>query len=727
MIHIGIPRALHFYQSYPMWRTFFEALGAEVVISPDTNRDILSSGAKVVADVTCLPVKVYMGHVLWLQKYGGVDTIFVPAIRSVERGALHCSKFMGLPDLVQSILPEKTPILDLGIDVHRYKISPVAAYRELGFRFTRNPFTVQRAWNRACEVDASYRFNLVQKKQTYPEGLESLYGDAWAQKMESGDPQIPLTVAVVGHPYCLYDAYINHDLFFNLRKLGVRIVTSEMVSDQNAKQGIEFTTGQKRWFYEDWMSGAAGHYLQAQDIQGVIAVQAFTCGPDSAMVETMTRRAHGLQRPFMSLILDEHGSSTGMLTRLEAFVDMLSRQDVRRAAPGPSAGMKKAPTAEQSRYAPPNMLREILKPHLGFPQMGTSVVPLKSLFNGIGAHVELGPTLSSRTVSLGVRHSPEFICTPYKYILGNMIEMLEAGTDTLLYMDGAELCRNSTYTQLLNDVLHDLGYKFKLVSTAVFEKGGIFALPQFLRQFMQDFSWSTVLREIYLAIAKMNLLDEMERRVQYIRPREWIQGSVDKIWQEGIMRIDEAQNLEALKKVRGDMLPKVDEVEVDPTRNPVKITTTGEYYAVLEPFFNLDIERVLGRLGVEVHRSLMLGDWVKFRMIFEALGFYKSDIDLAAKPYVRWNIGGEGLVTVGQAVLHANKGFDGLVELLPFTCIPEITVLNILPRLRQDLNLPIIAFILDEQSGQAGMKTRLEAFVDLLVRRRALKPEEVDL
>jgi len=391
----------------------------------------------------------------------------------------------------------------------------------------------------------------------------------------------------------------------------------------------------------------------------------------------------------------------------------------------PRAANRPANTAQAGeKIAPPVVLKELNQPRLGFPSMGTSAIALKSLFSGIGAHVELGPALSSRTVSLGVRYSPEFICTPYKYILGNMIEMLEAGADTLLYMDGAELCRNSTYTQLLNDVLHDLGYKFKLVSTAVFEKGGVFALPQFLRQFMQNYSWPVVLRQISLALAKMNLLDELERRVQQVRPREVIQGCVDKIWQAGMVQVDEANDPDRLKQARLDVHARINQVEVDPQRKPVKIATTGEYYAVLEPFFNLDVERVLGQLGAEVQRTLMLGDWVKFAMIFEALGFKRSEIDRAAKPYLRWNIGGEGLVTVGQSVIHAKKGFDGIVELLPFTCIPEITVLNILPRLRRDLDIPIIPFILDEQSGRAGMKTRLEAFVDLLYRRREARNAE---
>ncbi|RPI24221.1 MAG: hypothetical protein EHM70_21550, partial [Chloroflexota bacterium] len=690
MMHrIGIPRALHFLQHYPMWRTFFESFGAEVVISPPTNRDILAGGAQMVADVTCLPVKVYAGHVAWLRDHGQVDAVFVPAIRSMERGALHCSKFQALPDLMRATITHCPKLLEIGIDAHRYKIPQEEAFRRLGLQFTRSAAKVRQAYRLACEVDEAYRASMVAEKWTYPEALAHLYPKEWPLPATPPEIEEPpgstgiINIGLAGHPYCLYDDYINHGLLTRLRQLGVHVQTSEMISEEQARAGIQQTTGQKRWFYENWMSGAAGYFLHDPATTGVITVLAFTCGPDSAMVETITRRAHALERPLMSLVLDEHGSAAGMITRLEAFVDMLRRRggqealknERSRAASRPPEKTPKP--AEDGRRTFPAVLREIHRPRLGFPRMGTSAIPLKGLFNGVGAQVELGPALSSRTISLGVRYSPEFICTPYKYILGNMIEMLEAGADTLLYMDGAELCRNSSYTQLLNDVLHDLGYKFKLVSTGCFEKGGVFALPQFLRQFMDHFSWSEVLREIYLALTKMNVLDELERRVQFIRPREVKRDSVAKVWEEANQRVDEAANLDSVKIARRDMLDKMVQVEIDPTRQPVRIVTTGEYYAVLEPFFNLDVERVMGQLGAEVHRSLMLGDWVRLAMVMEALGFHKSEIDQAARPYLRWNIGGEGLVTVGQAVIHARKGFDGLVELLPFTCIPEVTVLNI--------------------------------------------------
>ena len=113
----------------------------------------------------------------------------------------------------------------------------------------------------------------------------------------------------------------------------------------------------------------------------------------------------------MSLVLDEHGSAAGMVTRLEAFVDMLTRQkQLARAAAqaasepvlslapaptpveAPTAALAAAPATSETSpatplaspitIAPPNFLREIHKPVLGFPRMGTVTIPLKSAFRG---------------------------------------------------------------------------------------------------------------------------------------------------------------------------------------------------------------------------------------------------------------------------------------------------------------------------------------------------------
>ena len=100
MTKIGLPRALLYYQQYPMWRTFLEELGAETVISPATTRGILAGGSQRVVSETCLPTKIFVGHCVALGN--DVDFVFVPSVKSIEPNVYNCSKFVGLPDLVQA-------------------------------------------------------------------------------------------------------------------------------------------------------------------------------------------------------------------------------------------------------------------------------------------------------------------------------------------------------------------------------------------------------------------------------------------------------------------------------------------------------------------------------------------------------------------------------------------------------------------------------------------------
>lgn len=715
MLRIGLPRALSIYQHYPQWRTFFEDLGARIILSPPTNRAIVTAGAKSVADVTCLPIKIYGGHAAWLRDHGEVDFVFSPGIWSLEPDAFHCAKFKALPDIVRATVEHCPPLLDPHVDPQLRKITEKDAFQQMAKGLTRDKSRIERAWRHCQQVDAEFRAMLVGDQRTYTEVLAHLYPDDWETPCQRLDPaSAKLTIGIVGHPYCLHDDYMNHNLIQHLTELGVSVLTSEMVSPEDAQVGIDRTTGQTLWFYEKWMSGAAGHFLYSPLVDGLMSTLAFACGPDSTMVDTITRAAHKINRPYLSLVLDEHGSSTGMMTRLEAFVDMLVRQRQRH-------GATMVPV-----YVPP-VIHRFERPVIGIPTMGTSIWPLKSAFRGIGAELELGPPVSKRTITLGAKSAPEFMCTPYKQVLGNMIEMLEAGANTLIYVDGIDLCRNSSYHIMMEDALRDLNYKFRMMTFGMIFEKGIFALPAFLRQFNPDLTWPTIIREIALCLAKLRALDDLERRVHYLRPREAVSGGIDKIWKEAQTRIDlEALDQATLKRTVADVNAKLNRVPLNPDARPVKIALTGEIFAVLDPFYNLDVERELGQLGAEVHRTLMLSNWVRGQMILEALGFpHWRKIEKAARPYLRWNISGEGWVTVAETVLSAAEGFDGVVELLPFTCEPEITALNILPQVHRDHNIPVLSFIYDEQPGQAGMRTRMEAFVDLLIRRRAMRDQGV--
>ncbi|MFW6381705.1 MAG: CoA protein activase, partial [Bacillota bacterium] len=141
----------------------------------------------------------------------------------------------------------------------------------------------------------------------------------------------------------------------------------------------------------------------------------------------------------------------------------------------------------------------------------------------------------------------------------------------------------------------------------------------------------------------------------------------------------------------------------------------GEIYLVLEPFVNLEVERKLGKLGVSVEKDIYMTSWL---LHFLHLSSEIDEIKEAAANYLRSFVGGHGLETVGNAVRYARRGFDGVIQLAPFTCMPEIVAETILPEVSRQQGIPVLSLVFDEHTGDAGLITRLEAFVDLLKRKK---------
>ncbi len=318
MKRIGIPRALLYYQYYPMWQVFFEELGAEVVVSPSTTPAMLTEGSsRVVAD-TCLPAKVFLGHVLSLVER--CDFVFIPAIRSTRKNIINCSKFLGLPDMTRAVIPESPPILEIDIDIGRGKRYLYQSIYKLGRNFTWNPSRIRRAVTAALQAYQQHRERMINEKLTLAQAI----GEDNGVKAPAKSPQA--TIALIGHPYLLYDDYVNHRLIHRLEQTGNRVVTSEMLSTGELESATTRLVGKAYWTYEEEIVGAGGHYLQDR-VDGIIGVMAFGCGPDSLMVEMVRRQAVRLKSvPFMSLTLEEHTAEAGIVTRLEAFTDMIRRR-----------------------------------------------------------------------------------------------------------------------------------------------------------------------------------------------------------------------------------------------------------------------------------------------------------------------------------------------------------------------------------------------------------------
>lgn len=321
---IGIPRALGYYNYYPFWFGFFGSLGIEIVLSDKTTKKLVSDGSALVVSETCLPVKIYMGHVLNLLEKKGVDIIYSPSIQSIDHKIYNCSKLRGLPDLVRNVVKKDFLLIEPTLDkseknqgLYQYLYESVAP---LGI-------TDKKAIKKASKVGWAYQNNFtgMTRDGMHPsEAMETAIKGKVIIKSRKNN--YPINIAVLAHGYNLYDDHVSMKIFKKLENLGVKAHVSENLSEEQMKEGLNVLNTNLYWANELEISGAAGSFMTNKNIDGILTLTAFGCGPDSLMVERITRYAKRLQKPLLNLTVDEHTGEAGFITRIEAFTDMLYRR-----------------------------------------------------------------------------------------------------------------------------------------------------------------------------------------------------------------------------------------------------------------------------------------------------------------------------------------------------------------------------------------------------------------
>lgn len=315
-LKIGIPRALLYYYYYPLWRVFLEEMGAEVIVSSISTKGVLSKGLEHAVDEVCLPIKIAYGHVLDLAEKA--DFIFLPRMISVARREYICPKFLGFPDMIRRVdsLP---PLIDVNVNLYKNKKEAFHVAVEVGKLFTNNLFKIWAAYRKSLKVHKKY-FRLVQF------GLMPEEAFAVLEDRVKNKPMLcpeDTTVALIGHPYIIYDSYINMNIIARLRSMGTAVVTAECLSEAIVRKYSSRLPKKLFWTMGQRIIGSAFHYMDSPNISGLIHVAAFGCGLDSMTGELIERRARALGVPFLNLTIDEHTGEAGIITRLEAFLDMV--------------------------------------------------------------------------------------------------------------------------------------------------------------------------------------------------------------------------------------------------------------------------------------------------------------------------------------------------------------------------------------------------------------------
>jgi len=343
----------------------------------------------------------------------------------------------------------------------------------------------------------------------------------------------------------------------------------------------------------------------------------------------------------------------------------------------------------------------------------------KVLFHEVGRFDLIEPTKpNKRTAQIGSMHSPEFVCTPFKITLGTFIEGLERGA-TELGMGGCNAyCRFGYYWPVQKLILEDLGYDFKFVTLNYESPKEILQVMK--RDICPDRNVLQIIRAFRVMWLKNRLTDIVDKLIYKYRAVEFTKGDTEKLAQKAFNIIVEAKGIKNIKRL-AKTLPKMfeDEINYDKKANPLKVCVNGEIYVVLEPSLNLDVMRRLNEIGVQVETPITLRRYIDIGIKlnpFKKL-HYEHSVK-AAKPYVEYRCGGETQENLGDVILYKNDGWDGVVHLYPFTCMPEIISRSIFPQISKEYDMPVMSLVLDEQTGEAGFQTRLEAFIDLLARKR---------
>lgn len=363
---------------------------------------------------------------------------------------------------------------------------------------------------------------------------------------------------------------------------------------------------------------------------------------------------------------------------------------------------------------------------IAWPRMGRIDIPLKALLTNLGAKIVIPPANSNEALEIGVKNSIEGICLPYKLNLANYIQALDGGANTLMMFQAPGSCRLGNYTKMAQKTLKSMGYEFDMVIFDMYRNKMIQTLHAFWHVTRCLNPWK-YFKAFSLGFTKFFAIDTAEKMLLYYRPREINKGDAERCYNKWLKIIDECNSVFLSKFLSFRIKKDFKKIKINKKKNVPVIFLLGEFFVLLDPYTNQHIEKELGEMGVEVRRQIMFSGWLEH--VLKPSIFYKKESHREravknASKYMKRAIGGECIETIGDTVYAAKHGIDGVIHLMPFSCMPEIVSQNILSKVSRDENIPVLSLVLDEQTGKAGYITRIEAFIDLVKRRKMAKNEE---
>ena len=319
------------------------------------------------------------------------------------------------------------------------------------------------------------------------------------------------------------------------------------------------------------------------------------------------------------------------------------------------------------------------------------------------------PKPTRRTIELGSRHSSDMVCAPFKHILGDYIEALELGADVLVQFAGP--CRLGYYGELQESILRDLGYEFDMLNFATVTGKPLTEYVTICKKKVNpNVSVPRGVRNMLAVFKMIECLDEANDLYLANAGFEVEPGSFDRAREAYFADMREATCERDITEAQRRGLDALRSLPVRRPARPVRVGIVGEYFTAADPASNLDLERKLLAMGVEVHRSLTMTN--------RNLRYNEKNLRASIADYVTYDMGPTSSLTIASALRYAQEGFDGVVHVKSSGCTPEVDCVPVLQRIGRDTGMPLLYLSYDSQTSDTGLDTRLEAFYDMLAMKK---------
>ena len=319
------------------------------------------------------------------------------------------------------------------------------------------------------------------------------------------------------------------------------------------------------------------------------------------------------------------------------------------------------------------------------------------------------PALTKRTMELGTKYSPDFVCTPFKTILGSMIEALEAGADTLLMTHG--LCRLGYYGELLEQILRDLGYQFDFINLSDYDMSKKKEYIRIVRRFNPKVNYARFLVQFMEGVRMVEYVDEIT--CEYYKNCGFDpSGQYKRAYQDFLTAMHTAQNRGDVEAGYRTARRSLQSIPLSKPQRPLRVGVVGEFYTAMDAFSNLEVEQKLADMGVEIHR------WMNVTNQFLRYGSGQKNLRVKIRDLCQYDMGPTSTANIWYARECAERGYDGLIHIKSVGCTPEIDVMPVLQNISTDYKIPVLYLTYDAQTSDVGLMTRLEAFYDMIEMRK---------